>query len=125
MAVKLTKEQIKVKKAAQKKVADAKELAKVHYREAGEAGKVAKKVQKDSLTAANIARKKHTEEAQLAANIAANYATLKQSTADELKKRAEDSFAAAATAVALVKQLQEAAKRVVEEAPLLEDPQEE
>ena len=124
MAVELAKEQVKVRKAARKRVADARELAKVHCREAGEAGKVAKKAQKDSLTAANIARRKHTEEAQLAANIAANYATLKQSTVDELKKRAEDSSAAAATAAALVKQLQEAAKKVVEEAALLEDPQE-
>ena len=122
VAVELTKEQVKAKKAAQKRVADAKELAKVHHREAGKAGKVARKAQKDSLTAANIARRKHTKEAQLAANIAANYVTLKQSTADELRKRAEESFTAAATATALVKQLQEAAK-VAEEAALPEDPQ--
>ena len=43
-----------------------------------------KKAQKYLLTAANIAHRKHTEEAQLAANTAANYALLKQSTADEL-----------------------------------------
>ena len=54
-----------------------KELAKVYYRETAEAGKVAKKAQKDSLTAANIARRKYTKEAQLAANIAAHYITLK------------------------------------------------
>jgi len=51
------------RKAAWKRVANAKELAKVHNREAGEAGKVAKKAQKDSLTAANIAHRKHTQEA--------------------------------------------------------------
>jgi hypothetical protein len=45
---------------------------------------VAKKVQKDSITAANIAHRKYTEEAQSAANIAANYTILKQSTTDEL-----------------------------------------
>ena len=44
MVVELDKEQVKVQKAAWKRVADAKELAKVHYREAVEAGKVAKKV---------------------------------------------------------------------------------
>ena len=110
MAVELAKEQIKARKAAQKKVADAKELAKVHHREAGEARKVAKKAQKDSLIAANIACKKRTKEAWLAANIAANYAILKQSTANELQKRAEKSFTAAATAAAFVKQLQQAAK---------------
>jgi hypothetical protein len=52
---------------------------------------VAKKAQKDSLTAANIARRKHTEEAHFAVNIAANYAKLKQSTADEHQERAEES----------------------------------
>ena len=49
-----------------------------------EVGKVAKNTQKDSLTVANIARKKHTKEARLAASIAVQYATLKQLTADEL-----------------------------------------
>ena len=63
MAAELAKEQVKVQEAAWKRVADAKELAKVHHREAVEAGKVAKKVQKDSLTAANIAHRKHTKEA--------------------------------------------------------------
>jgi len=66
---------------------------------------VAKKAQKDFVTAANIVYRKYTKEAQLAANIAANYIILKQSTADELQKRAEESFVAAATATALVKQL--------------------
>ena len=113
MAVELAKEQVKARKAARKRVADAKELAKVHHREAGEAGKVAKKAQKDSLTAGSIARRKHTREARLAATIAANYATLKQSTADELRKRAEESSAAAVIAAALVKQLQEAAKKLL------------
>jgi hypothetical protein len=42
--------------------ADAKELAKVYYRGAVEAEKVAKMAQKDSLTAANIAHKKYTRE---------------------------------------------------------------
>jgi len=60
----------------------------------------------------------------LAANIVANYIMLKQLTADKLQKRVEESFTAAATATALVKQLQEAAKRVVEEAALPEDLQE-
>ena len=55
MAVEQVKEQVKVQKAAWKRVADIKELAKVYYREVVEAGKVAKKAQKDSLTAANIA----------------------------------------------------------------------
>jgi hypothetical protein len=41
----------------------------------------------------------------LAANIAANNAILKQLTMDKLKKRAEDSSAAAAMAIALIKQL--------------------
>ena len=77
VVVELAKEQVKVRKVAQKRVANIKELAKVHYREAVEAGKVAKKVQKDSLTATNIARRKHTKEAQLTANIAANYIILK------------------------------------------------
>jgi hypothetical protein len=45
-------------------------------------------------------RKKAFLEAQLAANIVANYTTLKQSTADELQK--EESPAAAATAAALI-----------------------
>src|SRR6266567_3855107 len=98
VAVELTKEQVKARKAARKKVANVKELAKVHHREAGEAGKVAKKAQKDSRTATNIAHKKRTREAQLAANIAANYITLKQLTADKLWKRAEESFTTAATA---------------------------
>ena len=43
MAAKLTKKQVKVQKAAQKRVINAKELAKVHHRETVEAGKVAKK----------------------------------------------------------------------------------
>jgi len=85
---------------------------------------MAKAAQKDSLTAANIARRKHTKEARLAANIAANYAMLKQLTVDKLQTRAEESFAAAITATALIKQLQEAAKKAVEEAALLEDLQE-
>jgi len=63
VAVELAKEQVKARKVARKRVANAKELAKVHRREAGEAGKVAKKAQKDSVTAANIARRKHTKEA--------------------------------------------------------------
>ena len=63
MVVELAKEQVKVRKAARKRVANAKELAKVYYREVVEAGKVAKKAQKDSLTAANIAYRKHTKEA--------------------------------------------------------------
>ena len=82
---------------------------------------MAKKAQKDSRTATNIAHKKRTREAQLAANIAANYITLKQLTADKLQQRAEESSAAAVTATALVKQLQEAAKKLAEEAALLED----
>jgi len=45
---------------------------------------MAKAAQKDSLTAANIAHRKYTREARLAANIAANYATSKQLTADKL-----------------------------------------
>ena len=89
-----------------------------------EAGKVAKKAQKDSLTAANIAHKKHTKEAQLAASIAVHYATLKQLTADELQKRAEESSTAAATATALIKQLQETTKKAVEKTALLKDSQE-
>ena len=40
-----------------------KELAKLYQREAGEVGKVAKKVQKDSLTTTNIAYRKYTKEA--------------------------------------------------------------
>ena len=84
MAVELTKEQVTVQKAARKRVTDTKELSKVHYREATEAVKVAKKAQKDSLTAANIARRKHTKEARLATNIAAYYIILKQLTADKL-----------------------------------------
>ena len=63
VVVELAKEQVKAKKVAQKRVANTKELAKVHHREAGEAGKVAKKAQKDSITAANIARRKHTKKA--------------------------------------------------------------
>ena len=43
MVVELAKEQVKVRKAARKRVANAKELAKVYYREVVEAGKVAKK----------------------------------------------------------------------------------
>ena len=63
VVVELAKEQVKARKAAWKRVANVKELAKVHYREVGEVGKVAKKAQKDSLTAASIARRKHTREA--------------------------------------------------------------
>jgi len=63
VAVELAKEQVKARKVAWKRVANVKELAKVHRREAGEVGKVAKKAQKDSITAANIACRKHTEEA--------------------------------------------------------------
>ena len=60
----------------------------------------------------------------MAANIAAHYATLKQLTADELQERAEESSTAAATAIVLIKQLQETAKKAVEEATLPEDSQE-
>ena len=49
--------------------------------------------------------------------------TLKQSTVDKLQKWAEESFTAAAIAIAFVKQLQQAIK-VVEEVALLEDLQE-
>ena len=63
MAVELAKKQVKTKKAAQKRVADANELAKVYQREVGEVGKVAKKAQKDFFTATNIAHRKHTKEA--------------------------------------------------------------
>ena len=121
VVVELAKEQVKARKAARKRVADIKKLAKVHYSKAGEAGKVAKKAQKDSLTAASIARRKHTREAQLAATIAANYTILKQLTADKLRKRVEESSTTAVTAAALVKQLQEAAKKLAEEAALLKD----
>jgi len=63
VAVELTKEQVKARKVAWKRVTNAKKLAKVYHREVGEAGKVAKKAQKDSVTAANIACRKHTKEA--------------------------------------------------------------
>ena len=43
MAVKLAKEQVKVRKAVWKRVVNTKELAKVYYRKAVEAGKVARK----------------------------------------------------------------------------------
>ena len=43
IVVELTKEQVKARKVAQKRVANIKELAKVYYREAVEVGKVAKK----------------------------------------------------------------------------------
>ena len=66
---------------------------------------MAKKAQQNSLTAANIARRKNTKEAQLAAQIAADYAVLKQSTVEELRKRAEESSTATATAAAFVQQL--------------------
>ena len=66
---------------------------------------MAKKAQKDSLTAASIARRKHTREARLAATIVANYTILKQLTADKLRKRAEELSTAAVTAAALIKQL--------------------
>ena len=62
MAAKPVKKQVKIWKAAWKRVANVKELAKVHHREAAKAKKVTKKAQKDSLTAANIAHKKHTKE---------------------------------------------------------------
>jgi len=52
---------------SQKKAANIKKLAREHHREAAEAVKVASKAQKNSLTAANIARKKNTKEAQIAA----------------------------------------------------------
>ena len=70
-------------------------------------------MQKDSLTATSIARKKRTREARLAATIAANYTILKQSTADKLQKQAEKSSTAAITAAALVKLLQKTAKKLV------------
>ena len=60
----------------------------------------------------------------MAANIAAYYVTLKQSTADKLQKRAEESSAAAATATALIKQLQKTAKKAAKEATLLKNSQE-
>ena len=60
----------------------------------------------------------------MAASIAAYYATLKQLTADKLQKRAEESSTAAATATALIKQLQETAKKAIEEAVLPKDLQE-
>ena len=60
----------------------------------------------------------------MAANIAAYYATLKQLTTDKLQKRAEESSTAAATAIALIKQLQETAKKATEKATLLKDSQE-
>ena len=63
MVVELAKEQVKARKVARKRVANVKELAKVYRREVGEVGKVAKKAQKDSVTAANIACRKHTKEA--------------------------------------------------------------
>ena len=72
-----------------------------------------------------IARRKNTKEAQLAAQIVADYAISKQPTVEELRKRAEEPSTAAATATAFVQQLQEAAKKVVEEATLLEDTQQE
>ena len=43
MAAKLGKKQVKVRKAARKRVTNAKKLAKVHYKKAVEAGKIAKK----------------------------------------------------------------------------------
>jgi len=46
---------------------------------------------------------------------------LKQLTADKLQTRAEESSTTAITAAALIKQLQEAAKKAVKEAALLED----
>ena len=60
----------------------------------------------------------------MAASIVVYYITLKQLTADKLQKRAEESSTAAATAIALIKQLQETAKKVVEEAALPKDSQE-
>ena len=45
----------------------------------------------------------------------------KQSTADELQKQAAESSTATATAIVLIKQLQETAKKAAEEAALLED----
>ena len=84
---------------------------------------MASKAQKNSFTAANIARKKNTKEAQIAAQIAADYALLKQSIAEELQKRAEDSIIAITTAAALVERLQDAANKGAGEAALLKDTQ--
>ena len=105
VAVVLIKKQIDARKVARKKVTDIRKLAKEHQQEAVEAVKVANKAQKNSLTAANIARKKNTKEAQIAAQIAADYALLKQLATEELQKRAKDSIITIATTMALVKQL--------------------
>ena len=58
----------------------------------------------------------------LPCTIAADYTILKQLIAGELQKQAEEFFTAA---IALVKQLQEAANKMAEEAALPEDLQEE
>ena len=59
----LMRKQINAKKVARKKAANIRKLAKEHQQETVEAVKVASKAQKNSLTAANIARKKNTKEA--------------------------------------------------------------
>lgn len=58
MVVNFIKKQIKTKKVNQKRVINIKKLIKVYYRRVGKVKKVAKGVQKNSLTAANIAYKK-------------------------------------------------------------------
>ena len=59
----LIRKQINARKVARKKATNIRKLAKEHQQEAAGAVKVASKAQKNSLTAANIARKKNTKEA--------------------------------------------------------------
>ena len=84
---------------------------------------MASKTQKNSFTAANIAHKKNIKEAQIAAQIAADCASLKQLTAEELQKWAKDSIIAIATVASFVKQLQNTANKGAENAVLLENTQ--
>ena len=96
---------------ARRIAANAKKLFTLHNREAGDAAKVAKKTKKASDAAAKIARQKNTKKTQLAATKAANQWQLHQSTAETLRKQAEESSSAWAAAQVIVKQLQDAAKK--------------
>ena len=83
-AATIAKEQLEARKEARTAATKLKKVANQHRREAGEAGKVAKKMQKAADTVSSIYNKKLTEDSLHALNRAVEEATSAQDTAKRL-----------------------------------------
>ena len=110
----ITKGQVQERKEAQATATKAKKVADQHKRDLGEANRAAKRAQKASVTTGNIAKRKKTVEAYMAAAQAVEEAKLKTEALAILQKQQEESFAEAIDAIACSKVLKDTAKKAKE-----------